>query len=117
MIIDYENNKIEKFFSNWEHTAKKCGFETAKLIKKRFEQIKASADIDVFYSLGIGKPHLLKGDMTGCLGISITGNLRLILIIKDYSPKKSLTEIFKTNHLTIKGVCDYHGDKYEWIIP
>lgn len=54
---------------------------------------------------GFGKPHPLKGNMERYFGVGITGNYRLVVMPKG------------NEKIIVRGVIDYHGDKYNWLIP
>ena len=94
---------------------KKCGTEMTRQIKKRFDELKAARTFSDYLSLGLGNPHSLTGEFAGCYGISVTGNIRIIVepICDDLMPEslKACEEVI------MKGVADYHGQKVEWFIP
>jgi len=113
--IQYDNKKVEKAFSDFGQMKKAHGEALTKQIKKRYDQIKAMPYFSDYLSLGLGNPHSLVGEMTGCYGISVTGNIRLVLepVCEDLS-----SESLKIcDEVVLKGVVDYHGQKYEWVIP
>lgn len=115
MLIDYDNEQIKKLFVDFELMAKKVGKERTKLIKKRYDQLKAAGTFDIYLSTGLGRPHPLYENLKGYYGVTITGNIRLIIKpdVDSLGPE-SLKECKK---IIIKGVMDYHGRKNEWIIP
>jgi plasmid maintenance system killer protein len=111
------NRKVEKYFNDLKFMSRKCGQEITKRILKRLGELGEYSDASTLLSHGFGRPHLLKGNLSTCISIDITGNLRLILdtnLEKDSSFTENLKNLKK---LTIKGVVDDHGGKYEWIIP
>lgn len=75
----------------------------------------ASPNFQLFISLGLGKPHRLYGDLNKCYGISITGNYRLI--VKPVCNEIDINSLKCCDTVIVKGVVDYHGEKYNWIIP
>jgi proteic killer suppression protein/toxin YoeB len=113
--IVYDNKKVEDLFSDFSRMQKKCGADLTKQIKKRFGQIKAAQCFFDYLSLGLGSPHSLEGEFAGCYGISVTGNIRIILkpICDDLTPES----LKACDEAILKGVADYHGQKVEWIIP
>ncbi|MDD2283191.1 MAG: hypothetical protein PHS56_00545 [Eubacteriales bacterium] len=115
MDIKFENDSVEKCFEDFNLLKKKTGADMARTIKKRFDQLKAAASFSIYLSTGLGKPHSLVGDFKGHYGISISENIRLIIRprAKGLDPN-SLKQCYT---VIIKGVIDYHGQKYNWLIP
>ena len=113
--IKYETKQIERYFVDYELMKKKIGTEHTITVKKRIDALKASVCFFDFLNLRLGKPHRLKWDLVDCYGISVTGNVRLIVkpVCADHTPQ-SLQEC---DVIIMKGVCKYHGDKTEWVIP
>lgn len=105
MEIKYESKQIEKMMSNMSKLVEKIGFQMARNVKKRYNQILASKDMSELLKNNLGHPHPLHGDLKGCYGIDITANYRLVV-----QPNGK-------NIIIVKGVMDYHGEKYNWIIP
>jgi len=113
--IRFENPSVEKYFKDFNYMSKEKGKEFTRTTKKRFDQLKAAPNFIIYLQTGLGKPHSLSGNLKGCYGISITGNLRLIVRpdVDNLEPD-SLKEC---DTVIIEGVVDYHGKKYECIIP
>jgi proteic killer suppression protein/toxin YoeB len=113
--IRFENSSVEKYFKDFNYMSKEKGENITRAIKKRYDQLKAANNFSIYLQTGLGKPHPLHGNLKGCYGISITGNLRLIVRpdVQSIDPG-SLKEC---DTVIIKGVLDYHGKKYGWIIP
>ncbi len=105
MEIEWYNNEIRKKISNIEELKKIIGIELAKMVKLRCNQIEATENFQEFMKNGFGKPHPLKGNMKKNFGIGLTGNYRLVVIPNG------------NKKLIMRGVMDYHGDKYNWLIP
>lgn len=116
MDIDYTNNKVEKVMTDAKQLVKKVGSNTAKAIIKRMNQLEAFSNIGELMQSGIDNPHLLDNNLYGCIGWSVTANLRLILDVGLDKSEKYSTEINLKEKIKIKGVTDYHGGKDEWII-
>jgi proteic killer suppression protein/toxin YoeB len=84
------------------------GFDLQKKLKITLNRLDAAVNFNEFLALGLGKPHPLYNNLKGYYGVTLTGNVRLII-----KPKETLdSDIF-----IVKGVCDYHGEKENWIIP
>lgn len=67
-----------------------------------------------FIESGVGKIHLLEGDIVR-YSIHLNQNYRLIIRpINEKSDAKSLKEC---ETVIIEGVVDYHGSKENWLIP
>lgn len=77
--------------------------------------MKASKTFSIYLTTGLGKPHPLYENLKGYYGVTVTGNVRLVI-----RPDEEVTEpevLQKCDRVIIKGVMDYHGRKNEWIIP
>jgi proteic killer suppression protein/toxin YoeB len=93
---------------------KRVGETLARAIKLRCDQLKAAPSFDIFLSTGLGKPHSLVGDLKGCYRITISRNFRLI--ISPDVDSNDPASLKKCDVVTIKGVVDYYGQKYNWLI-
>ena len=102
--IGYANNAVRSVFSDFRRLEKKIGNVLSKCAKKRIDSFIAATSYDEILALNIGKPHSLTGDLFGFHAITMTANVRLIYKVSD-------------NTIILKGVCDYHGQKQNWIIP
>lgn len=112
--LEYDSKDVEKYFTNFNLLYKEKGQNLAKAVKKRVNQLMAAKNFGDYRKTGLGKPHFLSGNLKGCVAISLTGNLRLIIMpVIDVSDFKYVDRCEK---LIIKGVVDYHGQKEEWII-
>lgn len=87
----------------------------ARVIHRRFNELKATTNFKEYLNNGIGKPHPLTGDLDNLYGISLNKNYRLIVepLIGGLDDD-SLRECKK---IDIKGVIDYHDGKHNWLIP
>ena len=113
--VSYESKRVERCFQDYEIIARKIGRELAKGLKNRMNHVQAAESFQEYLKLGLGKPHGLSGNLHGSYGVTITGNVRLIMI-----PKTSALDpvsLGQCRHVIVKGVCDYHDGKNEWIIP
>lgn len=114
LLIGYEDG-IKDLFFDFTKMQKKCGTELARAIKKRLNQLSAAKNFSEYLSIGLGKPHALSTNMGGLYAVSVTGNLRLIIL--PVSADSGAASLTKCDTILIKGVLDYHGTKNEWIIP
>lgn len=115
VLIEYENDSIKEIFSNFDLMKKKIGNERTKAVKKRLNQLKASPNFSVYLTTGLGKPHLLSENLKGYYAISITANVRLVVIPDTINLEPENLKECET--VIIKGVMDYHGRKINWFIP
>ncbi len=115
MELKYEKPVVEKYFNDFVLMSKEKGKDLTRTVKKRCDQLKAAANFSIYLSTGLGKPHPLYENLKGCYGIGITGNIRLIVRpdVEGLDPGS----LKKCDSVIIEGVVDYHGRKYEWIIP
>lgn len=114
MLIEYESESVRKIFNDFDLMKIEIGMDRARATKKRLDQLKAALNFGIYLTTGLGKPHPLHENLTGYYGISITGNLRLIVKPDAESSKPEALKECKT--VVIKGVMDYHGRKNEWLI-
>ena len=117
MKLIANNNKVHKFFNNFDKISKKHGIEFAKRLQKRLSELEAVQNIKELFELKLGNPHFLKGQFDSCISISITGNFRLLLETGINQKNRNVQEVEMLEEIEIKGVVDYHGNKNEWIIP
>lgn len=117
MQFTYENDEIRSVIEENEYTwvIKSIGMQMTKTLKKRILQIKASNNFMIYFKTGLGKPHPLDGNLKGSYGISITGNYRLV--VEPITDAYDVETLSKCDTVLVKGVVDYHGGKYNWILP
>ena len=60
MEITYINNKVKKYFEDYNKMQKKLPFEWVKTIKKHMNRLKAAECFGDFLKLGLGKPEQLE---------------------------------------------------------
>lgn len=115
MELKFENRVVAKYFNDFHLIKRKIGLQSARQIKKRYDQLGAAPNFSIYLNTGFGKPHSLSGDLKGCYGISIDGNVRLVVRpgTKDLDPASLKT----CDSVIIKGVVNYHGRKKEWLFP
>ena len=105
MEIKYENERVQKLFSNYAALIKHIGNETARALKKRLDQIRASVSFQSWLDSQLGRPHPLAGNgQYRYYGVSVTSNVRLVLRPETdgYSPES----LSKCTVVAVKGVCD-----------
>ncbi|HHW07599.1 MAG TPA: hypothetical protein GXX34_08765 [Clostridia bacterium] len=115
MKFQYESQAVQKYFGDFELMQRKIGKDLTKSIKKRCDQLKAADNFAIYLDTGLGKPHPLTGNLKGYFGISVSGQIRLI--VKPIVESFDLRSFQNCDSVIIKGVMDYHGSKHEWLIP
>lgn len=115
MEFQYESHSVKKYFSDFELMKKKIGKALTRNIKKRYDQLKAAANFSIYLSTGLGRPHLLVGNLKGYYGLSISGDVRLV--VKPDAESLDPVSLKECDTVIIRGVMDYHGQKHEWLIP
>jgi len=115
MEIEYDNRKVQTLFNDFDLMAKRKGVEFTKLVRKRFNELRAANTFYDYLLTGLGKPHPLVGDKDNLYAISITKSIRLI--VKPISVDLSVESLKKCEKLIIKGVENYHGHKITTYIP
>jgi len=114
VLIDYENKTVWEYFNDFELIKKDFGNNIAIATKKRVNQLKASANFSVYLTTGLGRPHPLYENLKGYYGITITGNIRLI--VKPDTESLEPEALKNCDTVIIKVVMDYHGRKNKWLI-
>ena len=109
MKIEYEDNRTKKIFLDFDQLYTIMGFDLQKKLKLTLNRLEAAINFREFLNLGLGKPHSLQNNLKGYYGVTLSGNVRLIV--------KPAEEDLDSTVFVLKGVCDYHGSKEEWIIP
>lgn len=115
MKIEYETSKIENYFNDLKKMNKKIGKELTKVVKKRYDQLRAAETFSSYLNTRLGNPHKLSHDLIGYYGVNVSSNVRLIIKPKAESLEPSVLKTCDT--VIIRGVEDYHGKKQEWLIP
>jgi plasmid maintenance system killer protein len=77
--LQYENRAVEECFSDFDLMKRQIGRDLTRNTKKRYDQLKAAANFAIYLTTGLGKPHPLTGNLKGYYGISISGNIRLVV--------------------------------------
>ncbi len=114
MIIRYENESVQEIFNDFALMKRKIGNDRTRAIKKRLDQLKAATNFNIYLTTGLGKPHPLYENLKGYYGVTITGNMRLI--VKPDAESLESEALKECDTVVIKGVMNYHGRKNEWLI-
>lgn len=114
MKIRYKDRRLEKIYSDLNKLNKKIGPIYTKIVKRRLSEIEAADNFAIYLKVGAGSPHLLDFNLKGCYGVSISGNVRLI--IKPDIQEFVQEEFMKCIEVEIGGIVDYHGGKENWVI-
>ena len=105
IVIDiaFETQKVKKLLTNYALLERKHGRDITLAIKKRIDSFNAAVGYNDIIGLKIGNPHSLRGDLKGYSALNVTANVRLVYMVKG-------------DTIYVKGVCDYHEGKINWII-
>ena len=109
MRIEYESERVKKILTDFDKLYKIMGFDLEKKLRVTLNRLEESSNFAEYLALGIGNPHPLHNNLKGYYGVSLTANIRLII--------KPAGETLSSNSFIVKGVCDYHGEKENWIVP
>ena len=106
MQPEIENQKLEKILNDSKKLIKEVGIDMAKMIKRRLNEMKASPNFKAYLDYNIGNPHLLTGNFSGCYGISLSKNYRLIVepkvnnnTVEGYTTLQTLYKILKRKNV------------------
>jgi plasmid maintenance system killer protein len=108
--ITYSNNRVKKYFTDFNKLKKKLPADWVRQIKKHLDRLEAADNFGVFLKVGLGKPEQLSGYMNR-YSLHIAKNVRLILEVN-----AERNEVMICTEVEVEGVCDYHGDKENWYI-
>lgn len=116
MQLICEDKNVQKIIENPKKMQQKIGFEMTRTLIKRMNTLKAADNFNEYLvNIGLGKPHPLTGNLDNYYGIFISKNFRVV--VEPMSEKMDMESLKECKVLNIKGVLEYHDDKYEWIIP
>ncbi len=87
----------------------------AQMIKKRFDELIAFPNFKTYLECGLGKPHLLTGNLNKLYSINLNKNYRLI--VEPLVEEVNDINLKECKNINIKGVVDYHEEKINWLIP
>ncbi|MDZ4579780.1 hypothetical protein [Bacillus cereus] len=110
MNILFKNEKEKDFYEDFKKLRKKFGPDLATRITKRISQIEAFESVGDLLDSKLGKGHYLNHDYKNCIGLSLTGNYRLI-IEPTYNEGTDFSQLdnYNLKIVTILKVEDYHG--------
>lgn len=123
MEIVFEDDSVRELFEDLCKVqgskglmTKQIGAKLTRLVKKRYDHLRAADTFFDFFTTGLGKPHLLT-NMDGCYGVHVDANWRLV--VKPLVENLSSEMLKRCDRVQIEGVLDYHGKgaKNNWIIP
>ncbi len=105
MNIIFKNKSFEKECNRHELLVRRHGQHRAKLIRRRLDDLRAAANLDVMRNLP-GHCHELKGNRTGQVSIDLDGPYRLIFrVANDPVPAKEDGGLDWTQVTAIKIIC------------
>lgn len=104
--ITYTNNKVKKYFEDYNKMQKKIPFEWVKTVKKHMDRLKAAECFGDFLALGLGKPEPLEGYQQIRYSLHVAPNARLII-----EPNATQDTVMICTEIEVEGVSDYHGSK------
>ncbi|MCI8873156.1 MAG: hypothetical protein HFH51_09935 [Lachnospiraceae bacterium] len=112
MKITYANEKVKKYFQDYNKMQRKIPFEWVRTIKKHMVRLEAAECFGDFLKLGLGKPEQLKGYKQIRYSLHVAPHVRLII-----EPNASQDTVMICSEIEIEGVSDYHGSTENWYIP
>ena len=114
--IDYKNNNVKKYLENLRLVQKEFGLQIAKKIAQRLDELRSFNNVFLLLTSGIDNPHLLIGDLEGCIGWDITGPVRFIIKFCESFSGYDMKDSKYITKVVIEGVRDYHGGNKKWLI-
>lgn len=107
MKIKAQNNKLAKQLSNKKERIKAFGFDRAKRISARIDEMVAAKTLNDISRFPPARLHKLSGDMEGLFSVDISANYRLIFAGFTVNDEQVL-DTGKIVKLVIVSVEDYH---------
>ena len=114
--IHYKNKKVEDYCKNPKLVQKDFNIQLAKKISQRMDELQSFNSIYQLLSCGIDNPHLLIGDLDGCIGWDLTGRIRLILKTGEKFECDFMEQCKTMTEIQVEGVRDYHDGNKKWLI-
>lgn len=115
MILEVHDKKLKRIMQNADTLKKEIGLELARMVLRRCNELMSADNFKEYLSYGIGRSHLLEGNLNGFYGIRLNANYRLI--IEPLINQINDNTLKECKNINIKGVMDYHDGKYNWLIP
>ena len=114
--VDYKNSNVQKYCESFKLTQKDIGPQLAKKLSQRLDELRSFNTVYELLNCGIDNPHMLVGDLGGCIGWDLSATVRLILRICDDFTEKTNEEIKTMTNVVVEGVRDYHDRNKKWLI-
>lgn len=114
--ILYKNKTVQEYFENPSLVKKDFNVQLAKKIAQRMDELRSLPTVYDLLNCGIDNPHLLIGDLDGCIGWDLTGPTRVILRAADGFSEDFMSKCKDIKTIEVEGVRDYHGGNKKWII-
>jgi toxin HigB-1 len=76
MEIEFSNEKLRELCENEKKMTKKLGAKCTRALRARLADLMAAENMS---EVRRGRPHTLKGNYEGCLGVTLDGGVRLVL--------------------------------------
>ena len=108
-------NDLNDVIHSRDMLQKRIGLKLTRVIKNRYNQIRACNSFYEIQQNGLGKIESLSGNFKGYYSIRLDANFRMVL--KPKSTDLSVESLKSCDTVIIKGVIDYHGKGNNWVIP
>ena len=116
MIIECCSKNLEKVIGNEHCYVKVFGKNLAKKLCQRLYEIQASDSLATLKTLPAPRLHSLTGNLKGYWAVDLIYPFRLVLspvLPDDFDPARPDYSII--SKVMLKGVCNYHDSKVEWL--
>ena len=114
--IFYKNKNINEYCNNLRLVQKDYGFELAKKLSQRESELVSFNNVNELLNSGIDNPHMLTGNLDGCIAWDLTSQVRIIIRIEEKFNEFTKENLINIRKVTIEGVIDYHGGNSKWLI-
>lgn len=114
MEVEYASKKVEELLKDKRELQRKLGADLAKKIDKLHTSLLAARNLGIIKKINLWDQHRLHGDLDKYISYGLTKMIRFVIDagLKTFSDK----EFDACTKVTIIGVVDDHGKKYQWYI-
>lgn len=110
MNIIFKGAREKKFYESQKELVREYGPQLGRNIIRRINELQMYDSVGELLDYGKGNPHFLTGNLDKCIGISISGNYRLIVKpLFDEGIDFSKLDLYSIEIIKIMEVDDYHG--------
>jgi toxin HigB-1 len=108
MDIVFSDVRLQRLCEDERAMCRELGRDGARRLKARLADLEAA---QVVTDVKRGRPHTLKGNLSGCLALDLHGGYRLLLAPAENPPPQradGTTDWAQVRRVMLMGIKDYH---------